>query len=145
MQTALSPCNEFTLFHGGKSGQQRATHFLTGRPWSESLLSNLGDRQCHRKRTALNWEFTLYLGVRVKWWGKSSPLWWWHQGHGKPCVLKDQIGFVLRQLADMGSSSMIPIVIGISEWVGWSIPIAMLGLDKWWGSPALVGDTEPGL
>lgn len=64
----------------GKSGQQRAPCFLTGR----TVFGR--DRQCNRKQTVHHgW-------IRVKRWGKSPPLREKSTRHGKPHREQDRIG-----------------------------------------------------
>jgi len=56
---------------GGKSEHQQDPCFLTGRP-------------CNGAASATENKPPRYVGVRVKWWGKSSPLLRWRWRQGKP-------------------------------------------------------------
>ena len=67
---------------GGKSELRRAGWFVTRTP---------SDRRKVPQKI-----YRPFTGVRVKWRGKSSPLSWRHERHGKPHLEQDQIGKRLR-------------------------------------------------
>ncbi len=67
----------------GKSGQYRASCFLTGR---SHFFKDLGTESAAERKTTFD-----LSREKVKRWGKSSPLRWQHRRQGKPHELKDHV------------------------------------------------------
>ena len=124
LQTALSP---WSAIRWTKSGRKvRAT--------KSNVLPN---GKAVKRTCSIYWQivqqkiyYPLELRLereKLKRWGKSPPRWWWHQWHGKPCVLKSQIGFTGESHELLAHILLRQMV----KWVGWLTLSAMAGLDKW--------------
>ena len=89
---------------GGKSGQHRAFRFLMGsRPWGWISAEENNRLSAELSVSPFRFEtlHSLELWVRVRRWGKSSPVVWWHTG----CVhRKLKVHVYQRQRAARSSS-----------------------------------------